>query len=338
MNFRIRRGTNISHWLSQSTRRGAEREAWFTQKDVAFIRSLGFDHIRLPVDEVQLWAEDGRQDDEAFRLLNAALDWCEDAGLRVIVDLHILRSHYFNDANVPALFTNPREAAKFVELWLELSHHLQFRDKEQVAYELLNEAVAANPDDWNRVANAAFSAVREVEPDRVIVLGSNWFNQAHTFDKLRVPDDRKTILTFHFYHPTLVTHHQAGWVRETGWYKGPVHYPGTPITQADLHQVIEPDKRAALEKENAAYDRAAMVRELAKPLAVSKRTGLPLYCGEFGCLSTVPQPTRLAWYRDLISVLAEHHIAWANWDYKGSFGIIMKDGQDTGILPALLGL
>jgi|GEM_PF-6264040 len=31
--FRLKRGTNISHWLSQSTRRGKDRAAFFTEKD-----------------------------------------------------------------------------------------------------------------------------------------------------------------------------------------------------------------------------------------------------------------------------------------------------------------
>src|SRR5512143_3659430 len=102
MPFTIQRGTNISHWLSQSTRRGAERAAFFTGEDVRLIAQLGFDHIRLPIDEVQMWDDQGNQDPEAFSLLDAALDWCEQYGMRTVVDVHILRSHYFNDQGVPA--------------------------------------------------------------------------------------------------------------------------------------------------------------------------------------------------------------------------------------------
>ena len=55
--FKIHRGTNIAHWLSQSERRGEARDTFFTQKDIAFIDSMGFDHIRLPIDEEQMWKE-----------------------------------------------------------------------------------------------------------------------------------------------------------------------------------------------------------------------------------------------------------------------------------------
>jgi len=34
MSLQLRRGTNISHWLSQSARRGQERRRFFTRDDV----------------------------------------------------------------------------------------------------------------------------------------------------------------------------------------------------------------------------------------------------------------------------------------------------------------
>ena len=43
----------------------------------------GFDHIRLPVDEEQLWDEAGKKEPEAFKLLHNAIDWCQKKNLRV---------------------------------------------------------------------------------------------------------------------------------------------------------------------------------------------------------------------------------------------------------------
>ncbi len=334
MAFTIGRGTNISHWLSQSQRRGAERKAWFTEEDVERIAGLGFDHIRLPVDEVQLWDDEGQQIAEAFDLLDAALDWCERVDLRAVVDLHILRSHYFNAKQTPALFTDPAEVHRFVGLWEQLSARLGARATDQVAYELLNEAVAPDPEDWNRVALAAFSAIRALEPERTIVLGSNWFNQHHTFEHLDVPDDGHCILTFHYYFPMLVTHYRAGWW-DGGEYDGPIHYPGVPVADEDLAK-LAPDFREQVASWNQPHDRATMVVDFREPLAVRQRMGMLLYCGEFGCYDQTPQALRLLWYQDIIQTFKEFDIAWANWDYKGSFGIITPDGQDTGIADVLL--
>jgi endoglucanase len=72
--FKAKRGTNISHWLSQSTNRGVERRTWFTKEDVAFLAGLSFDHLRIPIDEEQMWDQSGKPEIEAFSLLNQALD------------------------------------------------------------------------------------------------------------------------------------------------------------------------------------------------------------------------------------------------------------------------
>jgi endoglucanase len=330
----IKRGTNISHWLSQSQRRGDARKAWFTREDVQRIADWGFDHLRIPIDEEQMWDEKGNPDRQAFGLLNMALDWCEELGLRAVVDLHILRSHYFLDES-PKLYRDPAEAGRFVGLWMHLSEELWERSTDLVAYELLNEAVAPDPEDWNRVSRLAFNAVRKREPERTIILGSNKFCMPETFDQLAVPKDDHCILTFHFYFPMLVTHYTAPWTTIAD-YRGPVRYPGTIVTADDLAAVTDETLAADLARVHHAYDRAAMVAELAKPLAVRAQTGYPLYCGEFGCYSQTPQPLRAAWYRDLIGVLNERGIAWANWDYKGDFGLLTPAGPDQEIIDILM--
>ena len=70
----------------------------------------------------------------------------------------------------------------------DLSGALAGRPMDMVAYELLNEPVAPDPADWNRVALGALAAVREREPERTVVLGSNQFQSCDTFDRLEVPD------------------------------------------------------------------------------------------------------------------------------------------------------
>ena len=99
-NFRIQRGTNISHWLSQNNEdRGEARRQHIQEDDFARLDSLGFDFVRLPIDEVQFWDEEGNKLPEAWELMTNAINWAEKHHLRTIVDLHIIRSHYFNAVN-----------------------------------------------------------------------------------------------------------------------------------------------------------------------------------------------------------------------------------------------
>ena len=59
-NFQINRGTNLSHWLSQSEERGEARRQHIQEDDFERLEQLGFDFVRLPIDEVQFWDEEGK--------------------------------------------------------------------------------------------------------------------------------------------------------------------------------------------------------------------------------------------------------------------------------------
>lgn len=323
--FKINRGINISHWLSQSTRRGAERLAWFTANDVKLIASLGFDHIRLPVDEEQLWDEKGNREEEAFALLHDAIKWCSDNSLRVIVDLHIIRSHHFNLPG-KTLWVDPAEQDKLVNLWEQLSDELGDYPNGLVAYEIMNEAVADDPDDWNRLLGRTISKIREKEPERTIVAGSNMWQSVNTFPDLVIPaNDENLILSFHFYLPFAFTHYKAGWT-DLKDYTGSVHYPGEIISTDELS--MQPEEiQKKLQWVEFNYNRDSMIADIQTPVKYAKSHRLSLYCGEFGCYPTVDHDERLLWYRDFRSALEEYGISWAAWDYKGGFGIVDREGK-----------
>ncbi|MDO1445442.1 glycoside hydrolase family 5 protein [Rhodocytophaga aerolata] len=336
IDFPIKRGINISHWLSQSTKRGTERKEYFTKKDVAYLAGLGFDHLRIPVDEEQLWTADGKKDQEAFGLLHQALEWCQQNKLKAIVDLHILRSHHFNEKEKP-LWTQPAAQERFFQCWRDLSAELKKYPATSLAYELMNEPVADDPEDWNKLVEKAVAVVRAQEPERKIVIGSNRWQSADTFDQLRVPsNDPNIILSFHMYEPFLLTHHQASWT-DIKAYKGPVNYPGQIVKKEDIKNLPEPVAKAVSSKK-LYYTKEDIEAHFQKPLAVAKKYNLPLYCGEWGCLATVPEKARLQWYTDMKSVLEKHNIAWATWDYKGSFGIVdQKQTEQKEMIRILVG-
>jgi len=324
--FEIHRGTNIAHWLSQSEKRGAERAAFFKKEDIAFIDSVGFDHIRLPVDEEQLWDDMGKRHEDAFTLLTNSLTWCRDAGLRVVLDLHILRSHHFNEKE-KKLWTDPKEQDKFIQLWRDLSEVVRQWPNDMLAYEFMNEPVADDAEEWNRLLSRVRDSIRRWEPDRVLVIGSNRWQSANTFDQLKIPaDDKNIILSFHFYEPFHLTHYQASWT-DLKDFQGEVHYPG---------QIVANGKTPA---EQRVYNRDTLEHMMRKPLRLAESLGLPLYCGEFGVINKAPEGDKLAWYNDMVAIFEKRGIAYANWNYKaGSFGIVdTKLKPDVPMTEALVG-
>jgi len=324
--FAIKRGINISHWLSQDFG-WAPREKWFTEKDVRFIAKQGFDHIRLPVDEKELWSADGRPIESEFKRLVTAIDWCQKAGLRVIVDLHTLNSHHFNAANEGlkiTLWSNPAEQEHLLALWRDLAAHLRHFPVDFLAYEVLNEPVADNPDDWNKLFAKCYAMLRKDEPNRVFVFGANRWQMPENVPFLKVPEgDKNNILSFHTYVPMLFTHYKADWV-PTKVYTGPVNYPGPIVDKATFEHLAKAYDANVLNQIGNASENwgpARLRQEYEPAFRRAKELGLQLYCGEFGCLPTVPRAARLAYYRDVVGIYEAEGIAYANWEYKGDFGI-----------------
>jgi endoglucanase len=77
---------------------------------------------------------------------------------------------------------------------------------------------------------------------------------------------------------------------------------------------------------------------VAKPVALARATDLPLYCGEWGALPSVPRADRLRWYADMRRDLEKYGIGWATWDWKGGFGVVDRErAVDEGLASVLLG-
>lgn len=348
--FAIRRGTNLSHWLSQDFK-WTPRAIFITENDLRFIARCGFDHVRLPIDEIEMWHEDGTPNEEAFALLTRAIGWAHANNLRVIVDLHTVRAHHFNAENegmAPnTLWTDPKAQEHFLGLWSELSKRLRQFPVSMVAYEIMNEPVADNHEDWNKLVNAAHKLIRASEPDRVLVFGSNKWQIPSTLPALKVPaGDKNIILSTHTYSPLLFTHYLADWT-PLKVYTGPVHYPGQVVDRATLDKLLVGAPQNFVDVAQNASDEwgpERIRRELEPAINRARELGLQLYCGEFGCMPTPPRADRLQYYRDIVGVFESSGMAWANWEYKGDFGIFewfpaqkSSGAPDNEMIDALMG-
>ena len=333
--FPIKTGVNVSHWLSQSKKRGDERKNYITKSDFDTIASAGFDHVRIPIDEEQLWDEEGNKEKEAFGLMHNAIKWALEANLRVIVDLHIIRSHHFI-AEFNPLWTDPNEQEKLVDLWRQLSLELKQYPTNMVAYEILNEAVADDPDDWNNLVEKVILEIRKKEPERKIVVGSNKWQIASTFPDLRIPEnDKNIILSFHFYDPQALTHHKAPW-NIMSEYTGGVNYPGQIIDTLHYKELSEKVVEAMREYANGYFTKDTLAKIMSPAIKIAKEKNLPLYCGEFGVYPTIPEDIALRWYKDVCEIFNSNNIAYCHWCYKGDFPVVDENGKPNRKLVSVL--
>lgn len=341
--FIIKRGTNLSHWLSQNNvDRGEARRQHIQEDDFARLDSLGFDHVRLPIDEEQFWDEEGNKLPEAWELLDNALDLARKYNLRVIVDLHIIRAHYFNAVNEGAsntLFTDEAAQQGLINLWYQLSDFLKDRSTDWVAYEFMNEPVADEHEQWNDLVAKVHKALREREPNRTLVIGSNKWQGHWTFKYLKVPEgDPNIILSFHYYNPFILTHRGAWWT-PIGEYEGPISYPGVMISEEDYAAAPDSVKPVLEEYRNVEWGRELIHQQMADAIEVAQKYGLQLFCGEWGVYEPVDRELAYAWTRDMISVFDEYDIAWTTWCYDADFGFwdqAKHDYKDKPLVDILM--
>ena len=342
--FRIQRGTNVSHWLSQSEERGEARRLHIQEDDFARLDSLGFDFIRLPIDEVQFWDEKGNKLPEAWELMIQAIEWAEKHHLRTIVDLHIIRSHYFNatlegrgDENT--LFSSEKAQQDLIEMWYQLSDVLKGYSNDSVAYEFMNEPVANDHEQWNELIVKVHKALRKREPQRTLVIGSNMWQGYETIKYLKVPeDDKNIILSFHYYNPMILTHYGAWWT-PIGKYTGKVNYPGVLVSKEDYEaapDTLKPLLEPYLTQE---WNIDKIRADFADAIAAAKKYNLQLFCGEWGVYEPVDRELAYTWTKDMLTVFKENNIAWTTWCYDADFGFWDQrkhDFKDNGLVDLLM--
>jgi endoglucanase len=191
-----------------------------------------------------------------------------------------------------------------------------------VAYEILNEAVADDPEDWNNLLGEVIAEIRTKEPERKIVVGSNMWQIPETFPSLRIPKgDANIVLSFHFYSPMALTHHLAPW-SPVAEYKGEVNYPGQVIDTAHYKELSQKSAEAMREYANGYFTKDTLAKIMVPAIKVAKDKKLPLYCGEFGIYPTIPEEMALRWYKDVCDILNSNDIAYCHWCYKGDFPIV----------------
>ena len=328
----LRRGVNLSHWFSQSPGGDYSENhlrTHTTKRDITLIKSLGFDHVRFPVEPAPLFDEAHPADlnPEYLRRLDSALDMLLAGGLSVVFDVHP------SDEFKLKLRTDDRHVEAFAEFWRALARHLSARDPERLFLEIINEPMAEDAYRWMGIQARVAAAVRDGAPlHTIIATGPRW----SAVDQLLLIEplaDRNVIYNFHFYEPHNFTHQGATWGAEVWPYLKNVPYPSSPEAVAPLLASVEHESaRGALRAYGEERWNAERIeRMVALAADWAQKRGVPLTCNEFGVYRTYSPPSaRLRWIEDVRTALERHKIGWAMWDYADSFGVALKkDGRAT---------
>ena len=229
----ILRGTNLGNWLepegymfhlgdsAQSPREiedlvreligpvlaeefwKAWRQNYITQADMDRLRVMGVNSVRVPIH----WKFFTAENTEGFRLLDRLIEWARKDGIYVIIDLHCAPggqtgTNIDDSYGYPWLYLSPEAQQQTIDLWRRIAAHYS-REPIVLGYDLLNEPIPHFDQlrrfdaDLEPLYRRIVSAVREVDPNHVVILGgAQWDSNFKVFGK---PFDANVMYTFHKY-------------------------------------------------------------------------------------------------------------------------------------------
>jgi len=188
------------------------RRRYITEDDIRFIKSVGFNTVRVPLHYRLFVSNDDppRFAGEGYALLDRLLAWCKAAGLYVILDMHAAPGgqtgvNHDDGPGYPLLFYVPAHQRLTAKLW----QHLAARYAHETAvlgYDLLNEPISPYHDlaylnpRLQPIYERLTAAIRAVDPHHVIILaGGQW---SSTFAMFGPPFADNLAFTYHKFWST----------------------------------------------------------------------------------------------------------------------------------------
>jgi aryl-phospho-beta-D-glucosidase BglC (GH1 family) len=236
------------------------------------------------LDEVDAWL------DGELKKLDAALPLCEKYGLKVVIDLHsppggTARGGYSGSND--RLFTDRACQDKLVQIWQLIAK--RYRNAKVVwGYDLANEPeegrVSEDCDVWQDLAERVARAIREIDPERTIIVESSGGNtNGFLFlEPLTVP---RVVYSVHMYEPCQFTGQN---LRGGG---KPVSYPD----QIDGQE----------------WNKARLEEALRPVLDFQKTYNAHIFVGEFSAIRWAPGDSARDYLRDVIDIFESHGWDWA---------------------------
>ena len=243
------------------------------------------------------------------------LQWAKKYGTKVVLDLHSppggepSQGGYV--AATGAIFTHPEAQRQFIGVWQTMAR--RYRGNNVIwGFDLLNEPVddgtAENCHDWQHLALLTSEAIREIDPERTLIIEPPRWGGALGFEEFNPLPLPRVVYSFHTYEPFRFTHQ-----RVFDKQQGLVSYPG--------------------EIDGQLWNRAKLLGGLQPAIAFARKYRVHLYVGEFSAIRWAPGAD--AYLKDLVSIFEEqgwdcsYHAfrEWSGWSLEHSSE--EKDEQRT---------
>ncbi|TGT37075.1 MULTISPECIES: cellulase family glycosylhydrolase [unclassified Mesorhizobium] len=386
--FSMKRGLNLDQWVTwPGEDRWGDAKAilpypewrkFLGEDDLKALKDAGFDFLRMPVDPSP-FLSDNTTDlrDQLYASVLASARMINRAGLKVIVDMHLIPGGGSRKIGMGEVMDDPATFDRYVEMVRGMARTLAGEDPEKVAFEPMNEPIVDCDSDgtslWPDRQRELFAAARASATKLTLVLTGACYSAASSLGKIdpgTIPDDN-IIWTFHSYDPFLLTHQGATWAGDFIPYVTGLPYPLTAVPKAQLDVTLD-TIRARIKAEAPWTRQSGLVAYLDEQVASmdspdkllglmdapfktveawAKANGIKpqdITLGEFGMIRqeygnayVMPAEYRAAYVKDMIARAEAHGFSWSLWSYGGAFGVVDAfngDKAEPGVMDAIRSL
>jgi endoglucanase len=279
----------------------------FVEKDFQMIKEWGFDFVRLPM-SYHCWAkpDDWMKLNEAvLKEIDQAVAFGNKYKIHVNLNLHRIPGYCVNPPAEPAnLWKDAKALEAAVFHWKTFAKRYKGISNKKVSFDLINEPAGVSNEDYVKVITSIIDGIRDVDPDRLIVVDGLQWGTKPVLDIQRKNIGQST----RGYAPMEISHYKASW---TNIKNQPI--PSWPLVLSD----------------NNVWNKDRLRKDIFEPWKKLADEGTGVHVGEWGAYQHTPHEVALSWMKDNLEIWKEYGWGWALWNFRGSFGILDSGRSDV---------
>lgn len=279
----------------------AFRDNFIREDDFKRIAVMGFNHVRLPFHYELIETKPFSYAKSGLKYLEQAVAWGKKHGVGIILDMHAVpgaQNHdWHSDSDGRMLFYSSKEyQQRAIALWHLIAERFK-NEPAVIGYDILNETVIPDAAPMNAYYRAAIAAIRTVDRRHIIFTeGNRW---AQDIDCLEDFEDENLVFGIHFYEPLELTFNFV---------------PG-------LSYPLLGGKKP--------WDKSFMRQRLELSVAVARKRGRALWCGECGVNARDGKYGEDRYVADMLANFKALDIHWTYWTWKAVKNSIFPDGINS---------
>ncbi|WP_214226125.1 cellulase family glycosylhydrolase [Pedobacter sp. B4-66] len=284
---------------------GADNQS-YREGDFEMMAKWGFNFARLPM-SYHCWSkpDDWLQiDEKVLKEIDQAIAFGIKHKIHVNLNLHRIPGYCVNPPAEPLnLWKDDKALDAAAFHWQTFANRYKGINNSKLSFDLINEPSNVEEADYVRVITRIVSAIRQEDPDRLIIIDGLQYGTKPVFGAVDLNVGQST----RGYGPMQVSHYKASWVKAE-W-----SIPTWPLN---------PDGKDR-------WDKDRLKKDIFDPWKKLADQGAGIHVGEWGAYQHTPHEVALAWMKDNLEIWKENGWGWSLWNLRGGFGILDSNREDV---------